>query len=135
MVSYSLASFYAYDYIFSFNESEKELIMEIERLKKQRIIPKNERNSNKNYEKIIKSTEDERDYWKAEVETLQDIIKTVSAPPIETNESSSDKKLEEVTITHLKSNAFVLMKSLLKFPRILNKLKKREISIKVNMNY
>ncbi|CAD5116285.1 DgyrCDS5192 [Dimorphilus gyrociliatus] len=76
-------------------KSEKDLIMEIERLKKQRIIPKNDRNSNKNYEKIIKSTEEERDYWKAEVETLQDIMKNVSYAPIDTSHSLSNKNTEE----------------------------------------
>ncbi|XP_064637968.1 testis-specific gene 10 protein-like isoform X2 [Lineus longissimus] len=60
--------------------NERELVMEIERLKTRNGVKKRAKSPNR-MDSFIKSLEDERDYWKGEVDVLQKLLKMESRTP------------------------------------------------------
>ena len=61
--------------------SERELVLEIDRLKHKNGVVKRRGKSPNRVDAFIRGLEEERNYWKAEVDTLQKMLRVRSASP------------------------------------------------------
>lgn len=81
---------------------ERELVLEIDRLKHRSSSVKNGKKTNKHIENLIKCLEEERNYWKSEADGLSKLLKlgtgNVRSRSISPSRKASTKALQEVTI-------------------------------------